>query len=135
MIYEDDFPPSIALLSHFKRLTDRVLAEVAQENDNLTVNQIQLIAMLGAPMTMKNISDALSMKPSNLTPLVQSCVINNWLERKKLGADQRVISVVLTPEGRALRTRLISQFSAAFRAVSGLSEDQAAKLLKLATLA
>jgi len=133
MIYEDDFPPSIALLAHFKQLSDRILAEVAQQNENLTVNQVQLIAVLGAPMTMKNISDTLFIKPSNLTPLVQSCVANHWLEKKKLDADLRVISAVLTPEGRELRRHLISQFAETFQAVSGLSEDQAADLLKLAT--
>ncbi len=133
MVYEDDFPSSIALLAHFKKLTNHVLAEVAEHCDDLTINQIQLITILGAPMTMKSISEALSIKPSNLTPLVQSCVANNWLEKKKLEADQRVISAVLTPEGRELRHQLISRFAETFRTISGLSENQATHILKLAT--
>jgi len=129
----DDFPPSIALLKHFKLLTDSILNEMARTTDNLTVNQIQLIALLGEPMPMKAVSEALSMKPSNLTPLVQACVASGWLKREKLKTDQRVVSAVLTAEGHTLRRRLIDDLARIFRSLSGLTEEQAAEILTLAT--
>lgn len=132
-IYEADFPPSVVLLSFFKQLIDQILAEATNRQNDMTANQLELVVILGQPITMKRIAALLVMKPSNLTTLVNSCVQQGWVERIASDIDKRSVSVELTASGRKRRKKIITDVSDIMKSLSGLSEDVAAKVVAIVT--
>ena len=48
-------------------------------------------------------ADALQLDSSTLTPLFKRLQVAGWLTRQRDDSDERVVRILLTPEGRALR--------------------------------
>ncbi len=129
MVSEDDFPPTLSLIAYFKLMAARVLTETARHNCSLTVNQIELIVILGKPLTMKDVAQATMTQPSNLTGLVKSCEDKGLVQREPSQSDKRTKLVVLTPEGREVRKQLMVALAKTFTAMSGVTDDVAAEIL------
>ena len=129
MIFTDDFPPTLLLLSYFRQLTDQVLEDAAQANGSMTVNQLELIAILGQKMTMKEVADALRMHPSNVTGLVNACAEAGWVERKQSKTDRRTRHLVLTQFGGELRKHILDFIARRLQETSGITDERAQQIL------
>ena len=53
--------------------------------------------------TVKNLADALQLDSSTLTPLLKRLQAAGWVNRERDAADERVVRIRLTAQGRALR--------------------------------
>ena len=106
MVFTGDFPPTLSLIAYFKQLTDLVLDQAARSNGNMTANQIELVAILGQRMTMKDVAYALRMHPSNVTGLVNTCTEAGWVKREPSKTDNRTKHLLLTQQGVALRKQI-----------------------------
>lgn len=120
MIYTGDLPPRLAVLAHFKKLIERTLTAVTQANDAMTANQMQLLMILGRPLTMKEVSEAINMHPSNLSVLVQGAVESGWVERQTSAADKRTKILVLTSQGTQIRSCIMDEIDKAVLASTRL---------------
>lgn len=129
MIFEGDFPPTLSLLSFFKLLTNRALSETARKHSNMTLNQIELLLILGQPLTMKQVADATLAHPSNVTVLVRTCAKQGWVERVSSKTDKRTKYVVLTPAGKKIRQDLIGDLTNLTQQASGITDATASKIL------
>ena len=58
-----------------------------------------------SPRTGRDIADALLLEPATLTPLLKRLESAGLLTRERSAADERALAVMLTPAGRALRSR------------------------------
>lgn len=129
MIFMADFPKSLLLLAYFKQLTDQVLDDTAKANGSMTVNQLELIAILGQQMTMKEVADALRMHPSNVTGLVNNCTEAGWVERVPSKSDKRTKHLVLTHMGTELRNKILRDIARHLQEISGITDDIAVQIL------
>ena len=129
-VFEADFPSSVVLLSFFKQLTDRVVAEATNRQKDMTANQLELLVILGQPITMKRVAELLVMKPSNLSTLVDSCVKRGWVERITSDVDKRSVSVKLTPGGRKRRRKIVIELPEIIQSLSGLTEEVADEVVE-----
>ena len=64
---------------------------------------VLLVLWQGGAHTVKSLADALQLDSSTLTPLLKRLQAAGWVSRRRDDADERVVRIVLTPEGRALR--------------------------------
>ncbi|MEL6640498.1 MAG: MarR family transcriptional regulator [Pseudomonadota bacterium] len=131
MVYTGDFPATLQLLAYFKMMTDDILDDVTSGNKPMTSNQIELIAILGRRMTMKEVAEAMRMHPSNLTGLVNACSDAGWIERVPSKTDKRTKYLVLTPSGAKKRQLLLGDLADAMFRVSGITDEVAAQMLSL----
>lgn len=129
MIFTDDFPPSLLLLSFFKKLTDRVMDETAQADGAMTVNQLELVAVLGQKMTMKEVAEVLRMHPSNVTGLVNACTQAGWVKRLPSKRDKRTKHLVLTKTGAEQRKRILTEIERRLYNISGISDEVASQVI------
>jgi MarR family transcriptional regulator, organic hydroperoxide resistance regulator len=58
-----------------------------------------------SPRTVRDISDALSLEPATLSPLLKRLELAGFITRARKVDDERSLDVELTPAGRALRAR------------------------------
>lgn len=129
MVFTGDFPPSLLLLSYFKQLTDRVMDETAQADGAMTLNQLELVAVLGRKMTMKEVADALRMHPSNVTGLVNACTQAGWVERLPSKSDKRTKYLVLTKSGADQRNQILREVGRRLYDTAGISDEVATQIL------
>ena len=68
-----------------------------------TIAVVLLVLWQGGAHTVKSVADALQLDSSTLTPLLKRLQAAGWVTRQRDDSDERVVRIVLTPEGRALR--------------------------------
>jgi len=73
----------------------------------LTAAQATALRELTGPMTMGELAERMSCEPSNATYVVDKLENQGLLERHPHATDRRAKQLVLTPEGTALRERLL----------------------------
>ncbi|GLW11286.1 MarR family transcriptional regulator [Microtetraspora sp. NBRC 13810] len=77
----------------------------------LTAAQATALRELTGPMTMRDLAERMSCEPSNATFVVDKLEKQGLLERRAHPTDRRARQLVLTPEGTALRERLLALLS------------------------
>ncbi|MFG1943704.1 MarR family winged helix-turn-helix transcriptional regulator [Nonomuraea sp. NPDC048826] len=78
----------------------------------LTAPQATALRELTGPMTLRELSDRMSCEPSNATFIADKLEGRGLIERRAHPQDRRAKQLVLTPEGRSLRERLLGLLSA-----------------------
>lgn len=73
----------------------------------LTAAQATALRELTGPMTMSELADRMDCEPSNATVVVDRLESQGALERRPHPTDRRAKQLVLTPDGAALRARLL----------------------------
>jgi MarR family transcriptional regulator, organic hydroperoxide resistance regulator len=73
----------------------------------LTAAQATALRELTGPMTMRELAERMSCEPSNATFVVDKLERRGLIERRAHPTDRRARQLVLTPEGTALRERLL----------------------------
>ena len=66
---------------------------------------VMLALWQSAPLSVKDLSGRLQLDPGTLSPLLKRLEAQGLLARARDAADERLLSVSLTPEGKALRAR------------------------------
>ncbi|MGA7207041.1 MAG: MarR family transcriptional regulator [Specibacter sp.] len=78
----------------------------------LSLTHPQYLVMLAlweeAPRTVKGISEALLLESATLSPLLKRLEAMGYVTRQRSAADERALSVELTPAGAALRTKALA---------------------------
>ncbi|ROT33759.1 MarR family winged helix-turn-helix transcriptional regulator [Micromonospora sp. HM5-17] len=74
----------------------------------LTAAQATALRELSGPMTMRELADRMSCEPSNATFVVDRLEKQGLIERRAHPTDRRARHLVLTPQGTALRERLLA---------------------------
>ena len=64
---------------------------------------VLLVLWEGGAHTVKSVADALQLDSSTLTPLLKRLQTAGWVTRQRDDSDERVVRIILTREGRALR--------------------------------
>ncbi|WP_043628455.1 MarR family winged helix-turn-helix transcriptional regulator [Nonomuraea candida] len=73
----------------------------------LTPAQATALREMTGPMTMRELAERMSCEPSNATFIVDKLEKQGLIERRAHPTDRRAKHLVLTPEGNALRERLL----------------------------
>ncbi|MFC9810807.1 MarR family winged helix-turn-helix transcriptional regulator [Streptomyces virginiae] len=73
----------------------------------LTASQATALREMSGPMTMRDLAERMSCEPSNTTFVVDKLEKQRLIERHPHPTDRRAKHLVLTPEGTALRGRLL----------------------------
>ncbi|WP_406675023.1 MarR family transcriptional regulator [Nonomuraea sp. N2-4H] len=73
----------------------------------LTAAQATALREMTGPMTMRELAERMSCEPSNATFIVDKLEKQGLIERRPHPTDRRAKHLVLTPEGNALRERLL----------------------------
>jgi DNA-binding MarR family transcriptional regulator len=73
----------------------------------LTAPQATALRELTGPMTMTELAERMSCEPSNATFVIDKLEKRGLIERRPHHTDRRAKQLVLTPEGTALRERLL----------------------------
>jgi DNA-binding MarR family transcriptional regulator len=73
----------------------------------LTAAQATALREMTGPMTMRDLAERMSCEPSNATFIVDKLENQGLIERRAHPTDRRAKQLVLTPEGNALRERLL----------------------------
>lgn len=96
----------------------------------LTAPQATALRELTGPMTMRELADRMSCEPSNATFVVDKLEHQRLIERRPHPTDRRARQLVLTPEGTALRERLVALLSAD-SPLAALSQQERGTLQRL----
>ncbi|MEG8274991.1 MarR family winged helix-turn-helix transcriptional regulator [Streptomyces sp. AHA2] len=96
----------------------------------LTAPQATALRELTGPMTMRELADRLSCEPSNATFIVDKLEKQALIERRPHPADRRAKQLVLTPQGTALRERLLELLTAD-SPLAGLTQEEQRTLQRL----
>lgn len=64
---------------------------------------VLLVLWEGGAHTVKSVADALQLDSSTATPLLKRLEAAGWVTRQRDDSDERVVRIILTTEGRALR--------------------------------
>jgi DNA-binding MarR family transcriptional regulator len=73
----------------------------------LTAPQATALREMAGPMTMRELAERMSCEPSNATFVVDKLEKQGLIERHAHATDRRAKQLVLTPDGAALRERLL----------------------------
>ncbi|WP_245594211.1 MarR family winged helix-turn-helix transcriptional regulator [Acidiphilium angustum] len=75
---------------------------------NITYPQyiVLLVLLERAESTVNGIADALKLDAATVTPLLKRLAEAGWITRERNRADERVVVVRLTPQGRSLEAQL-----------------------------
>ncbi|MFJ9950666.1 MarR family winged helix-turn-helix transcriptional regulator [Kitasatospora sp. NPDC091207] len=73
----------------------------------LTASQAAALREMSGPMTMRELAERMSCEPSNTTFVVDKLEKQSLIGRHPHPTDRRAKQLVLTPEGTALRERLL----------------------------
>ena len=131
----DVIPLSLTLLLH---RTTAALVRASQfdlEPLQLTATQFNVLAVLHRaeePLTMRALSDMVSIRPPNLTTIVDQLMARKLVAKNVSQADRRSYLVTTTPQGRALMSRFLPshwRFMSEFYA--GLGRDERVQLARL----
>ncbi|MEU7279379.1 MarR family transcriptional regulator [Streptomyces sp. NPDC045431] len=74
----------------------------------LTAAQATALREMTGPMTMRELAERMSCEPSNATFVIDKLEKQGLVERRAHPTDRRAKHLVLTPEGEALRERLLA---------------------------
>ncbi|MFD5320769.1 MarR family winged helix-turn-helix transcriptional regulator [Streptomyces sp. NPDC127098] len=74
----------------------------------LTAPQATALRELSGPMTMRELAERMSCEPSNATFVVDRLEKQGLIERRPHPTDRRARHLLLTPDGTALRERLLA---------------------------
>ncbi|MET9857589.1 MarR family transcriptional regulator [Streptomyces sp. NPDC006450] len=96
----------------------------------LTASQATALREMSGPMTMRDLAERMSCEPSNATFVVDKLEKQHLIERHPHPTDRRAKQLVLTPEGTALRARLLDLL-AVDSPVSGLAPEEQGVLRSL----
>lgn len=77
----------------------------------LTSAQATALREMTGPMTMRELAERMSCEPSNATFVVDKLEKQGLIERHAHPTDRRARQLVLTPDGTALRERLLDLLS------------------------
>ncbi|KOU78580.1 MarR family transcriptional regulator [Streptomyces cinnamoneus] len=89
----------------------------------LTASQATALREMSGPMTMRDLAERMSCEPSNTTFVVDKLEKQRLIERHPHPTDRRAKHLVLTPEGTALRGRLLELLHAD-SPLSGLTPEE-----------
>lgn len=88
---------------------------------------VMLALWESAPRSLGELADELAMEPATLSPLVKRLEAQGRVTRARRAADERVLEIALTAEGRALRQRALD-VPAQVMARTGLDAIELARL-------
>ncbi|WP_314241432.1 MarR family winged helix-turn-helix transcriptional regulator [Streptomyces sp. DSM 40907] len=89
----------------------------------LTASQATALREMSGPMTMRELAERMSCEPSNTTFVVDKLEKQSLIGRHPHPTDRRAKQLVLTPEGSALRERLLALL-AVDSPLSGLAPEE-----------
>lgn len=89
-----------------RRIGDHVRDRAARLG--LTAPQATALRELNGPMTMRELAGRMGCEPSNATFVIDKLECQGLLGRHPHPTDRRAKQLILTPEGTALRERLIA---------------------------
>ncbi|WP_433434302.1 MarR family winged helix-turn-helix transcriptional regulator [Nonomuraea sp. CA-141351] len=93
---------------------------------NLTAAQAVALRELTGPLTMRDLADRMACEPSNATFVIDRLEEQGIVERRPHPNDRRAKQLVLTPEGTALRERLLALLTEDSPLAQLTPQDQAA---------
>lgn len=100
----------------------------------LDMTYTQYIAMMAMwqckELTVKKLGEYLYLDSGTLTPLLKTMEKKGWVERKRSQQDERVLNVMITPAGEALKEKAVAvpkQMSQCMK----LEPEEAALLYKI----
>lgn len=108
----------------------QVLMDTCREFD-LHPPQILVLRTLDQPKAMRHVADQLACKSSNLTGITDRLEERNLVRRTADPNDRRVNLLVLTDQGRQLRTEVMARLENPMDVMSGLTDDELAELTRL----
>jgi MarR family transcriptional regulator, organic hydroperoxide resistance regulator len=113
-------------------MADRIADHLRQHAAmlGLTAPQATALRELSGPMTMRELADRMSCEPSNATFVVDKLEKQDLIERRPHPTDRRAKQLVLTPQGTALRDRLL-ELLGADSPLAGLTQDEQRTLHQL----
>ena len=90
-------------------LASQISAHVRERAGKLGLTAAQATALreLTGPMTMSELAERMSCEPSNATVVVDRLERQGLLDRRPHPTDRRAKQLILTPDGTALRERLL----------------------------
>lgn len=117
------YAASREITKHYKPMLDR-----------LDLTYTQYIAMMvlweHGQVTVKEMGEYLFLDSGTLTPVLKKLEQKGYLMRERSTEDERVMNVIITSEGKALRDEALSVPSEMGRCIK-LEESEAATLYKL----
>lgn len=113
-------------------MADRIADHLRQRAATLGLTAPQATALreLSGPMTMRELADRMSCEPSNATFVVDKLEKQDLIERRPHPTDRRAKQLVLTPQGTALRDRLL-ELLGADSPLAGLTQEEQRALHQL----
>ncbi|BBX04333.1 MarR family transcriptional regulator [Mycolicibacterium moriokaense] len=96
---------------------------------NLTYPQYLVLLVLWeeGPVTVSRLGERLQLDSGTLSPLLKRLEANGFVRRERSHADERIVEVTLTPEGRRLERKAQCIPEELF-AATGLTEQEATDL-------
>lgn len=82
-------------------------------------------------MAVKELGHLLMLDSGTLTPLLKKLEAKGYLSRKRSKKDERVVMVILTAEGKALRERAMTVPQELTKSVKGFSVEDVRELKRL----
>jgi DNA-binding MarR family transcriptional regulator len=99
--------------------------------DKLGLTHPQYLVMLclweSSPRSVRDISDALTLEPATISPLLRRLEAAGYITRQRAEGDERSLAVRLTPEGAALRQQATA-VPGTMMARLGLTREQVGEL-------
>lgn len=108
----------------------QVLMDTCREFD-LHPPQILVLRSLDEPKPMREVAEQLACKSSNLTGITDRLEDRNLVRRTSDPSDRRVNLLVLTDQGKQLRTEVMSRLENPLDLMVGLSDEELAELTRL----
>lgn len=90
--------------------------------------QIMVLRTLDRPKPMREVADHLACNSSNLTGITDRLEDRKLVERTADPSDRRVKLLVLTDEGKQLRTQVMDRLNAPPDSMESLSDDDLTRL-------
>lgn len=132
----DEVPLSLTLLLHRVTAMLTRATSIDLEPLQLSPTQFNVLAVLHRseePLTMRTLAETLSVRPPNLTSIVDQMVARKLIAKRPAPNDRRSFLVATTPRGDRLMARflpghwqLMNEF---YRGLSGTERSQLARLL------
>ena len=104
-----------------------VMMSICREFD-LFPPQIMVLRTLDRPKPMREVADHLACNSSNLTGITDRLEDRNLVERTADPSDRRVNLLVLTPEGKKLREKVVARLEDPPESISNLTDEDLVQL-------
>lgn len=88
---------------------------------------VMLALWESSPRALRELADELAMEAATLSPIIKRLEAQGRVSRNRRAADERVLDIALTPEGRALRERALDVPRQIMQR-TGLDVDEVARL-------